>query len=439
MNYKEATTYILEALPMYQRIGSLAYKADLENAYRLDEHFGHPHQSFKTIHIAGTNGKGSVSHMLASVLQCAGYKTGLFTSPHLLDFRERIRVNGQIIPKRFVTHFTEQNKEIFEEIKPSFFEMSVFMCFAYFAQQKVDIAIIEVGLGGRLDTTNIIKPEVSVITNIGLDHTQILGTTMQSIAREKGGIIKSQVPVIIGESHPETRSIFEKIALQLNCRIFFSDDQYAIDSQFQNTDGTTSSSFSMCPFWSFDMLDHDLSGYYQRKNIPTVLMTLSLLQQQKKIRIKPDHIREGLLNVMKFTGLAGRWQIIGRDPLIICDTAHNAEGFIEILRQIRDTSHKVLYMILGFVEDKSIEPIIHRLPTDAVYCLCEASIPRAMKVHILADSFRRKNLTYFVYKNVAEAFQETIVKASADDLIYLGGSTFVVADFLAWKKKKNSF
>jgi dihydrofolate synthase / folylpolyglutamate synthase len=439
MNYNEAITYLLEALPMYQRIGSLAYKADLDNAFRLDKHFGFPHKAFKTIHIAGTNGKGSVSHMLASVLQYAGYKTGLFTSPHLLDFRERIRVNGQMISKNYITHFTEQNIHLFEEIKPSFFEMSVFMAFTFFAQQEVDIAVIEVGLGGRLDTTNVITPEVSVITNIGLDHTQILGNTLHAIAGEKAGIIKMTIPVVIGESQPETKPVFENTASLLNCPIFFADDEYIIDHQIHNSDGTASSSFSACPFWNFETIRHDLRGYYQRKNIPTVLFTLSLLQKNKKIQIKPDHIRQGLLNVMKSTGLAGRWQTMGHNPLVICDTAHNAAGFAEVLLQIKDTPHNTLHIILGFVDDKEIEPIVSLLPSDAVYYLCRANVPRAMKTEILAGFFNRQNLINKTYNNVNEAFSDANLKASAEDLIYIGGSNFVVADFIAWKKKKNSF
>lgn len=439
MNYKEATTFLLEALPMYQRIGSLAYKADLQNAIHLDEHFGHAHTSFKSIHVAGTNGKGSVSHMLASVLQHAGYKTGLFTSPHMLDFRERIRVNGKVISKQFVTDFTEENKKLFEEIKPSFFEMSVFMAFNYFTRQHVDIAVIEVGLGGRLDTTNIITPEVSVITNIGLDHTQILGATLQVIASEKAGIIKKNIPVVIGESQVETRPVFERIAHHHNCPILFADDLYTINKQLENPDDTNSSHFTNCPFWNFDSIDHDLKGHYQRKNIPTVLAALSVLIEKKNLLIKPDAVRKGLLNVIKTTGLVGRWQIVGKNPIVVCDIAHNADGFIETLSQIRDTPHKSLYMVLGFVKDKNIEPIVEMFPKNVVYCLCEASVPRAMRVEALADFFSRHNLTFHRFKKVAEAFQHACLKASAEDLIYIGGSTFVVADFMAWKKKKNSF
>ncbi len=439
MTYREAIDYIMNALPMFQRIGVDAYKADLNNAYRLDEYFGHPHQHFKTIHIAGTNGKGSVSHMLASVLQSAGYRTGLFTSPHMIDFRERIRVNGNMISKKYITEFTEQHQKLFSDIQPSFFEMSVFLAFTYFVQQQVEIAVIETGLGGRLDTTNIITPTISIITNIGLDHTQILGTTIEAIAAEKAGIIKQTIPVIIGENHPQTRPIFEETALRNACPIYFADELCRIDYQLEKPDGSVNSHFAQCPTWNIDFINHDLSGAYQKKNIPIVLTALSVLTQNNIIDIEKSNILQGLKIVTKTTGLQGRWQIIRRNPTVVCDVAHNAHGFSEIVRQLNNTAYKSLFMVLGFVEDKDIEPIVDMLPPDALYLLCMADIPRAMKVEKLSEHFSSRNRSFLSYSNVSDAFEAAYKLATPYDFIYVGGSTFIVSDFLKWKKEKNFF
>jgi dihydrofolate synthase / folylpolyglutamate synthase len=439
MKYSEAEKYLLESLPMYQRIGQQAYKGNLSNAYRLDAYFGHQHKLFKTIHIGGTNGKGSVSHMLSSVLQQAGYKTGLFTSPHMHDFRERIKVNGRMISRDFVSEFVEQNREIFSEINPSFFEISVFLAFSYFAREKVDIAVIEVGLGGRLDTTNIITPAISVITNIGLDHTQILGNTLQSIAAEKAGIIKEDIPVVIGESQPELKTIFQDAAEKKNCLIRWADEFFHIDYQMANINGSVSSHFGKQYHWTFQNLKHDLKGIYQKKNIPTVLMTLSMLAEKKQIILDEKQVKEGFGNVIPATGLMGRWQEVGYNPLVVCDTAHNSEGFTEILKQIESTPHDSLYFILGFVQEKDIAPIVRILPKDAFYFLTEAVIPRAMKAEILAAYFEELSLKFQLVKRVGLAFEQVARMASAQDMIYIGGSTFIVAEFLKIKNEQNSF
>jgi len=438
MTYKETLDYLYRSLPMYQRIGNAAYKADLENAFRMDEYFEHQHRYFKSIHVAGTNGKGSVCHMLASVLQSAGYKTGLFTSPHLLDFRERIKVNGKCIPRQFIIDFTNDHKPVLEEIHPSFFEMTVFMAFDYFKKSQVDIAVIEVGLGGRLDTTNLITPDMSVITNIGLDHTQLLGNTLQEIAREKAGIIKKDIPVVIGETQKEIKAIFTGLAEEKNCPIWFADEYYLPEYSFQNFNETVTWYFNTCYKWNFKELTLDLQGYYQKKNLSTVLMVLWILSS-KGIRITRHKIVSGLREVIKTTGFQGRWQIIQHNPLIVCDTAHNKEGFEQVMKQIHLISCKNLFFVLGFVNDKHIDPIADLLPKTASYHLSEPDIPRAMKLNELESYFQKYKLNYSRHNSVPEAYLSALDSASPNDLIYIGGSTFVVADFLAWKKKPNSF
>ena len=418
---------------MYQKIGNAAYKADLENAYILDGYFGHPHSKFKTIHVAGTNGKGSVSHMLASVLQAAGYKTGLYTSPHLLDFRERIKINGIMISEQFVTEFTSQYLKLFEKIKPSFFEMTVFMAFDYFVKEKVDIAVIEVGLGGRLDTTNIILPEVSVITNISKDHTQLLGNTIPEIAHEKGGIIKKNIPVVIGETQKETRPVFDEIANKHNCKINYADQLYSIDDQLREITGSVVHHFSSCPYWNLSSITIDLKGFYQKKNLCTVLMTLAVLEQ-KGTQIGVSSVIKGLERVVKSTGLQGRWQEVSFNPLVVCDTAHNYNGIENVLGQIKNTSYQELHMVLGFVSDKDIRSIAGILPPEACYYLCAPNIPRAKNVDELKLIFEEFNLRNSIHSGVAEAYQAAARQANESDLIFVGGSNFVVADFLEWHK-----
>ncbi|MBN2522834.1 MAG: bifunctional folylpolyglutamate synthase/dihydrofolate synthase [Bacteroidales bacterium] len=433
MTYQATIDYLFRSLPMYQRIGSPAYKADLENALFLDKAFHHPHKKFLTIHIAGTNGKGSVSHMLASVLQAEGYTTGLYTSPHLLDFRERIKVNGVPVSKQFVVEFTENNKRLFEQTKPSFFEMTVFMAFEYFAYKKSDIAIVEVGLGGRLDTTNIITPEVSVITNISKDHTAFLGNTVAQIAKEKAGIIKHTVPVVIGETQEETREIFQETARKNNSKIYFADRHFSFVYGMRNMRHSIRYNFSSCYHWTIHSLDTDLPGHYQRRNIPTALMALAVMDM-KGIRVKPGSIKKGFDQVIKSTGLLGRWQNAGNNPLTICDIAHNKSGIENILLQIQSTPHKALHMVLGFVSDKDIEEIQQILPEHATYYLCEPDIPRAMKISVLSAGFKSKGFVFKEFHTVSDAYKDAKANAESNDMIYIGGSTFVVADFLRWKK-----
>jgi len=431
MNYDEALKYLYSAFPMYQRIGTDAYKANLDNANLLDEYFGFPHRRFKTIHVAGTNGKGSVSHMLASTLQAAGYKTGLYTSPHLLDFRERIRVDGMVISEPYIADFTTRHMAVFEKQKPSFFEMTVLMAFDYFAKEKVDIAVIEVGLGGRLDATNIIVPEVSVITNISKDHTQLLGETLGEIAREKAGIIKNNVPVVIGETQEEIQSVFDEIANNTNSEIFYADKYYSIDDYFRDENGSINFHFAKCHHWNLTAIPLDLKGIYQKKNLQTVLMTLTVLVQ-KGIEIDVNAIIQGLGSVVKSTGLQGRWQEISDNPLVVCDTAHNFSGIENIIDQIRNTPYCLLHMVLGFVADKDIHSIAGILPKSARYYLSEPNIPRAKKIMELKTVFEEFKLQYETFSSVPEAYQAAKKQATESDFIYIGGSTFIVADFLQW-------
>jgi dihydrofolate synthase/folylpolyglutamate synthase len=429
MNYQQAIENLYDALPMYQRIGSAAYKADLENAHRLDAYLNYPHRQFKSIHVAGTNGKGSVSHILSSVLQTAGYKTGLYTSPHLLDFRERIRINGKLIEKNFVTEFTQKNLSFFKKIKASFFEMTVFMAFDYFANKKVDIAIIEVGLGGRLDTTNIITPELSIITNIGLDHTQFLGNDVGSIAFEKAGIIKPKVPVVIGQTQSETQPVFNRIATKNKSSIVFADQLFESDYRLQNMDHSIRYHFKKSAYSNIYEIDTDLIGIYQKENIITALTSLKIINE-KELSINEYAIRKGIRNVTQNSGIAGRWQEIKYNPLVVCDTAHNAEGFAMVLSQIKNTVFKSLYMILGFVSDKPIKEIVSQLLPEAKYLLVEPNIPRAMKNDGIIPFFRKNQLNYQTFESIAEALTFAQKNAGINDMIFVGGSTFLVADFL---------
>ena len=438
MNYKETLEYIYTALPMYQRIGSAAYKADLTNAVRLDDWFGKQHEKFKCIHIAGTNGKGSVSHMLASVLQSEGYRTGLYTSPHLLDFRERIRINGKPVPKEFVVQFIEAHKEKFETIQASFFEMTVFMAFSYFASEQVDFAVIETGLGGRLDTTNIIRPLLAIITNIGLDHTQFLGKSLEAIAAEKAGIIKPDIPVVISETQHEVKDIFIEKANSLNAPIIFADEVFRIDYGLKNTDNSVSWHLKGNPPNTSNPVIIDLEGQYQRMNLPPVLLAINLLREMGT-GIKAGAITQGLSHTQVSTGLMGRWQTISSHPLTICDVAHNAEGFQYIIEQIASTPYRKLHMILGFVNDKDIQPILKKLPHEASYYICEPDIPRAMGIDILAEAFEKEKIAYKKFFKVDDAYTAAIQNAHGDDMVYIGGSAFIVADFLRWKKKNISF
>lgn len=424
MNYQQTLDWLFAQLPMYQREGQAAYKANLDNTLKLDEHFGHPHRQFKTIHIAGTNGKGSVSHMLASILQEAGYKTGLYTSPHLKDFRERIKINGEMIPEEYVIGFIEQNQEVFTAVKPSFFEMTVAMAFKYFADAEVDIAVIEVGLGGRLDSTNIITPLVSVITNISFDHMALLGNTLPEIATEKAGIIKPGIPAIIGAKDSAYDFVFEKKAQACNAPLTFAPEVWKLTKNQEGTYDAVTSQGNM-----LSGIECGLKGLYQRKNIPTVLETAFTLQSCG-LAIYEQDIREGISKVISNTGLHGRWEQLAEHPYTICDTGHNIDGLTEITNQLRTCTYRKLHFVIGMVNDKDVDSVLRILPPDARYYFCKASIPRAMDEKLLARKAAVHGLQGETYPTVAEAYAAARKQATAEDMIYIGGSTFVVAEVL---------
>ncbi len=430
MNYHQTLDYIFSRLPMYQRIGPAAYKANLDNTLALSSHLGQPENRFKSIHIAGTNGKGSVAHMLASVLQQAGYKTGLATSPHLNDFRERIKINGKCISENYVVEFIEQHKTYLEQLNPSFFEMTIAMTFDYFAKEAVEIAVIETGMGGRLDSTNIVTPELSVITNIGLDHTRFLGNSIEKIAKEKGGIIKKNIPVVIGRYQQETFDVFKQISDDLNAPMVVADKLFSIDSSgFTEYQGKQ--------FLQVNIAAHDgnsktffldLHGLYQGENLLCALSALNKLQQDRKVNISEQDIREGLSNVVGNTGLLGRWQQIGDNPKVICDTGHNPDGIQCILKQINNTSHKNLHMVIGMVDDKEISSVLSLLPSKASYYFCKPNVPRGLDQKKLALEASRFSLHGNHHASVQKALEAAKKDADANDLIFVGGSTFVVAE-----------
>lgn len=405
MNYNDTLNWMFAQLPMYQRQGKTAFKKDLTNSLALAKHLKNPEKKFKTIHVAGTNGKGSTSHMLASVLQEAGYKVGLYTSPHLKDFRERIKINGKVISEEDVIGFIEDNKSFLEELKLSFFEMTVGLAFDCFAKQKVTIAIIEVGLGGRLDSTNIITPEVSVITNIGLDHTQFLGETLPEIAFEKAGIIKPTVPVVIGEFQEEVFPVFEKIAQEKNAPLFLASNI------------NTSSYLT------------DLKGSYQVNNVKTVLKTIEVLKQ-KNLVISEENLKNGLLKVIENTSLLGRWQILSKQPKVICDTGHNKEGLTYTLKQLLQEKFSKLHFVFGVVNDKDLKDILPMFPKEATYYFCKPDIPRGLEATLLQKQCAKFSLKGQIYSSVKEAYNTALKSAAKDDLIFIGGSTFVVAEVI---------
>lgn len=427
--YPEVLDFLYSQLPMFQRTGPAAYKDNLDNTLRLDQLFGYPHRSFKTIHVAGTNGKGSVSHMLASVFQDAGYKTGLYTSPHLKDFRERIKVNGEMILEEAVVSFTRTyiEKNETEALEPSFFELTVSMAFDYFRSMQVDIAVIEVGLGGRLDSTNIITPEVSVITNISFDHMALLGNTLPKIAGEKAGIIKPGIPVVIGELSAETDFVFEEVAKKMRTSIAFADQEYRADYSMLTLEGKQSLNIRKNEILAYPDLQIDLLGIYQRHNVPTVLKTIDILNG-KGWNLTEKNIRCGLKNTIQNTGLMGRWQIIGNNPLMICDTGHNPAGIKMVMEQINQTAYKKLHMIIGMVNDKDQDEVLSLLPINAHYYFTKASIPRAADPEQLANRAIRFGLKGSCYNTVREAISSAITNADKNDLIFIGGSTFVVAE-----------
>ena len=428
MNYQQTTQYLFSQLPMYQRVGKAAYKADLNNTHALDEHFSHPHRQFRTIHIAGTNGKGSTSHMLCSILMEAGYKVGLYTSPHLIDFRERIRVNGKPIAEKDVIAFVADNKGIFERIKPSFFEMTVALAFKYFADEKVDVAAIEVGLGGRLDSTNIINPDLSVITNIGLDHTDLLGDTLQKIATEKAGIIKPNTPVVVSEKQLEVTSIFEAVAKTNNAPIVFACNKFRVENSTVNNGYQTITVRSITDS-SERIFSLDLMGSYQTRNVIGVLAAIDQLQLIG-YKVSPKDIALGLQKVVDNTGLMGRWQTIDREPLTICDTGHNVDGITHIVKQIKSTPYNKLHIVFGMVGDKNIDGVLQLLPKDATYYFTRPSIPRAMDEAQLAHRATLYDLHGGVFSDVKSAIVAARKTAKPNDLVFIGGSTFIVADAL---------
>ena len=427
MNYQETLEWMYKQLPMYQRIGAAAYKTDLNNTIALLDHLGNPHQTFKSVHVAGTNGKGSTSHMLASIFQEAGYKTGLYTSPHLRDFRERIRINGEMIPEENVVNFISEHQDILKKIEPSFFEMTVGMAFDYFAKEHVDIAIVEVGMGGRLDSTNLITPEISVITNIGLDHVQFLGDSLEKIAGEKAGIIKEGIPVVIGETQPETHQVFENKAAACHSPIFFADqifdcDKIHIDSLIQQE----------YDIWKNNELYLEactipLMGNYQKKNLTTVLCAVDLLRET--FELSDEDIRDGIANVVRNTHLMGRWQILDQDPLTIADTGHNVDGIREV-SQLSEMTYNKLHFVIGMVNDKDIDHVLQLLPHSCEYYFCKADIPRGLDATILAEKAFDFGLRGNVYSSVRDAYESAINAARFDDVIFIGGSNFVVAEIV---------
>ncbi len=420
--------FLYSSLPVFQRTGGASYKIDLATTRALDSYFHHPHTAYPAIHLAGTNGKGSVSHMLASVFMETGLKTGLYTSPHLKDFRERIRVNGKPVPEKFILNFINDNLPFFHTLKPSFFEMTVAMAFRYFAMEKVDLAIIETGLGGRLDSTNIITPICSVITNIGLDHTRFLGNSLPEIAREKAGIIKPRVPVVIGRTQPESEPVFRNEAARHHSRIFFAGEHFNIHySMFTPSGNQVFTVYKdKKPFLS--NLETDLAGAYQQENITTLLQVLDVVK--KDFPVPEEALRRGLKKVIRNTGLRGRWEIISQHPLTVCDTGHNADAFKWIIPQIKNTPYKKLRMVIGFVNDKHYRDVLEMLPRDATYYFTQAAIPRALPAEKLAEEAAKAGLSGVPVTPVSKAVKMAQSKADRFDFIFIGGSTFVVAEAL---------
>lgn len=425
MTYQETLDYMYGSLPMFHRIGTAAYKKDLHNTIKLCEYVGNPQNKFKSIHIAGTNGKGSTSHMLAAILQSAGYKTGLYTSPHLKDFSERIKINGQPIPQEGVIEYIKNNRVHLDEVQPSFFEMTVAMAFDYFAKETIDIAVVEVGLGGRLDSTNIITPILSVITNISYDHQSILGNTLEEIASEKAGIIKSGVPAVVSERQDEVAEVFIDKAKTSNATLYFASDNYEVK------DHALEQGRLKCRITDRDSSDElvvfsELAGAYQLKNLLGVLQAAKVLQGQ--LTISDEDIKEGIGHAVAATGLKGRWQQLQTDPLVICDTGHNEEGIKQVVAQLKSTPHRQLHMIIGVVNDKDITKVLKLLPQNAKYYFTQAHIPRALDANVLQEKAGEFGLKGEVVENVNLALELARKGATTDDLIFVGGSTFVVGE-----------
>ena len=425
MTYQETIDYLFNSTPLFQNVGKDAYKEGLENTHLLDEHFGHPHRQFKTIHVAGTNGKGSCSHTLAAIIQSAGYKVGLYTSPHLVDFRERIRINGTPVSEAYVIDFVENHRAFFEPLHPSFFELTTAMAFNYFAEQQVDVAVIEVGLGGRLDCTNIIRPDLCVITNISFDHVQFLGDTLAKIASEKAGIIKEDIPVVIGETTPETKPVFAEKAIQVNAPIHFAEEeQFLLDSSL-NEQGKR-----IYQTKEYADLEGELGGLCQIKNTNTLLSAIRILQDIG-YNINDTHVREGFAHVCSLTGLMGRWQKILETPVAYCDTGHNKAGIQYIVEQLSRQTYRQLHIVMGMVNDKDISGVLAMLPKDAIYYFTKASVSRALNENEVKRLAGEAGLEGNTYPSVKDAFEAAQASAHPDDFIFVGGSTFIVADLLS--------
>lgn len=403
MTYEETVKYLYDSVPMFQNVGAAGYKEGLQNTMTLDEHFGHPHRTFRTIHVGGTNGKGSCSHTIAAMLQSEGYKVGLYTSPHLVDFRERIRINGECIGKQYVIDFVENERSFFEPLHPSFFELTTALAFKYFAEQKVDYAVIEVGLGGRLDCTNIINPVLSVITNISLDHTQFLGDTLAKIATEKAGIIKHAVPVVIGETNEETKPVFVAAAEKNNAPIIFAENE--------NLD-------------EYDGIEFELKGNYQQKNRATILCVA------RQLGISRESIIKGMATVCEATGLTGRWQTLGTQPLVICDTGHNAGGWQYLAEQISQVECGTCRMVFGMVDDKDMDAVMAMLPKNATYYWTQAETKRAVSSTVIMAKGKEYGLNGTPYPDVISAYRAALTDAASADFVFVGGSSYVVADLL---------
>lgn len=427
MNYRETINYLFTSAPLFQNVGGDAYKEGLYNTYQLDDHFGHPHTKFKTVHVAGTNGKGSCSHTLAAILQASGLKVGLFTSPHLVDFRERIRVNGEMVSENYVVDFVKENRDFFEPLHPSFFELTTAMAFKYFAEQEVDVAVVEVGLGGRLDCTNIITPEVCVITNISFDHVMFLGNTLAKIAGEKAGIIKNGIPVVIGEVVEETRPVFEHKAKEMNAPIYFAEDrQEVIKQQFIKDGGLDYQTKN------YGIIRGELGGFCQQKNTNTILCAVSRLKEQG-FNISDENVKQGFAHVSEMTGLRGRWQTLQHEPQVVCDTGHNIGGFEWITQQLAQVKSQLkqkasMRIVFGMVNDKDISGVLSMMPKDAKYYFCQASVKRALPHQEIRQKAAEFGLKGRSYTTVAKAYKAALREAKQDDFVYVGGSSFVVAD-----------
>lgn len=424
MNYEETLDYLYNSAPLFQHIGKDAYKEGLENTYLLDEHFNHPHRKFRTIHVAGTNGKGSCSHTLAAILQAAGYKTGLYTSPHLIDFRERIRINGIPAGKEFVIDFVKKHRAFFEPLHPSFFELTTAMAFHYFAREEVDVAIIEVGLGGRLDCTNIIRPDLCIITNISFDHVQFLGNTLPQIAREKAGIIKEGIPVVIGETTPETKPVFAARAKEMHAPLVFAEEEQLLHSSRTDEKGKR-----IYQTEDYANLEGELSGLCQLKNTNTLLSAIRQLKQAG-YQIEEADVRKGFSQVCALTGLMGRWQKLEDSPALVCDTGHNVGGISYIIEQLIHQKYEQLHIVIGMVNDKDVSGVLAMLPKDAVYYFTKASVKRALAEKELQQLAARAGLSGDTYPDVEAAVAAARKNAGTNDFIFVGGSSFIVADLL---------